>query len=249
MDADAVDCSGALEMRHLTHFVQAQKIFQHDSVIALRDQDSVQVLLFYRMVLVPANPCFQSKECADIIQSRLMNLLLSCVQDMRKRLEAARRVMIVGNGGIALELVCVHPFAQCLGRLWRTCTISTSNVQPLLALLPVPCGFSTPPQHDSLLVNLSAHLSHALRTVERVWTVRNNHIGDAFFDLDAAAFLFSEINNDARAASHPSCGSLDSSQVCCFDSPNAGTKEHQEAPDLMRQSNLSLWLSLGWQSG
>lgn len=27
------------------------------------------------------------------------------LQDMRKRLEAARRVMIVGNGGIALELV------------------------------------------------------------------------------------------------------------------------------------------------
>ncbi len=27
------------------------------------------------------------------------------LQDMRKRMEAARRVMIVGNGGIALELV------------------------------------------------------------------------------------------------------------------------------------------------
>lgn len=78
------------------------------------------------------------------------------VQDMLKRLEAARRVMIVGNGGIALELV------------------------------------------------------HALRSVEIIWAVRNNHIGDAFFDLDAAAFLFSEIDANARSASHISRGSLES---------------------------------------
>jgi hypothetical protein len=88
-----------------------KKILQHENVIALRDQDSVQ--------------------------------------DMRRRLKAARRVMIVGNGGIALELV------------------------------------------------------HALRAVEIVWAVRNNHIGDAFFDLDAAAFLFAEIENDARGAEQP----------------------------------------------
>lgn len=42
---------------------------------------------------------------------------------------------------------------------------------------------------------------HALRGVEVVWVVRNDHIGDAFFDLDAAAFLFSEIDNDVRAGS------------------------------------------------
>jgi hypothetical protein len=30
---------------------------------------------------------------------------LRCTQDMHKRLQAARRVMVVGNGGIALELV------------------------------------------------------------------------------------------------------------------------------------------------
>ena len=42
---------------------------------------------------------------------------------------------------------------------------------------------------------------HALRGVEVVWAVRNAHIGDAFFDLDAAAFLFSEIENDVCAGS------------------------------------------------
>jgi hypothetical protein len=50
---------------------------------------------------------------------------------------------------------------------------------------------------------------HALRTVKLVWAMRNSHIGDAFFDLDAAAFLFSEIESNASAASHPSHGSLD----------------------------------------
>ena len=50
---------------------------------------------------------------------------------------------------------------------------------------------------------------HALRTVQLVWAMRNSHIGDAFFDLDAAAFLFSEIESNANAASRPSHGSLD----------------------------------------
>lgn len=51
-----------------------------------------------------------------------------------------------------------------------------------------------------------------------MWAMRNSHIGDAFFDLDAAAFLFSEIESNASAASHPSHGSLDL-QVRCWMPP------------------------------
>lgn len=59
-----------------------------------------------------------------------------------------------------------------------------------------------------------------------MWAVRNNHIGDAFFDLDAAAFLFSEI--DARGASHPSGNGSVDAQVCglqyiCATTPSAET--------------------------
>lgn len=61
------------------------------------------------------------------------------VQDLRQRLSTARRIMVMGNGGIALEVV------------------------------------------------------HALRGVDTVWAIRNSHIGDAFFDVDAAAFLMKEL--------------------------------------------------------
>ncbi len=67
---------------------------------------------------------------------------------------------------------------------------------------------------------------HALRALEIVWAVRNNHIGDAFFDLDAAAFLFSEI--DARGGPHPSGNGSVDAQVCgphyiCAATPSAET--------------------------
>jgi hypothetical protein len=55
--------------------------------------------------------------------------------ELSERLKGARRIAIVGNGGIALELV------------------------------------------------------HEIRTCEIVWTVRDSHIGNSFFDNDAAAFL------------------------------------------------------------
>lgn len=58
---------------------------------------------------------------------------------MRSRLKDAKRVAIVGNGGIALEIV------------------------------------------------------HALKGVEIIWVVKHTHIGDAFFDVDAAQFLLEEL--------------------------------------------------------
>lgn len=61
------------------------------------------------------------------------------VQQLAARLSKAFRVMVVGNGGIALELVS------------------------------------------------------ALRGVQVVWSLKHGHIGDAFFDLDAAAFLLTEM--------------------------------------------------------
>lgn len=39
---------------------------------------------------------------------------------------------------------------------------------------------------------------HALRDVETVWAVRNQHIGDAFFDVDAARFLLQHLQSTAQ---------------------------------------------------
>jgi pyridine nucleotide-disulfide oxidoreductase domain-containing protein 1 len=58
---------------------------------------------------------------------------------LKSRLKDAKRVVIVGNGGIALEIV------------------------------------------------------HALKRVEIIWVVKHGHIGDAFFDVDAAQFLLEEL--------------------------------------------------------
>ena len=67
------------------------------------------------------------------------------VEDLSKRLESTRRIVLVGNGGIALEL------------------------------------------------------AHALQSVEVVWALKHSHIGDAFFDYDAAGFLKTELERSQSA--------------------------------------------------
>lgn len=62
------------------------------------------------------------------------------VQELVSLLGNARKLLLVGNGGIALELV------------------------------------------------------HALQGVDIVWAIKHNHIGDAYFDSDAASFLFTELD-------------------------------------------------------
>ncbi|EIE20879.1 FAD/NAD(P)-binding domain-containing protein [Coccomyxa subellipsoidea C-169] len=61
------------------------------------------------------------------------------VEELVSRLPSVRRIVLVGNGGIALELV------------------------------------------------------HALQGMQVVWVARHSHIGDAFFDRDAADYLLSEL--------------------------------------------------------
>lgn len=61
------------------------------------------------------------------------------IEALADRLPGMRRVVLVGNGGIALEI------------------------------------------------------AHALSGLEVIWVVKHKHIGDAFFDLDAAAFLCTQL--------------------------------------------------------
>lgn len=87
-----------------------QKIFQHENVIALRDQDSVQVDALPKGCISRCSslsrlPVATHAACTHCFNYSLLESLAATIQDMLKRLEAARRAMIVGNGGIALELV------------------------------------------------------------------------------------------------------------------------------------------------
>lgn len=41
--------------------------------------------------------------------------------------------------------------------------------------------------------------------METVWVVRNHHIGDAFFDVDAAAFLLQRLESGGRVTPPASC--------------------------------------------
>ncbi|KAH7623760.1 putative Pyridine nucleotide-disulfide oxidoreductase domain-containing protein 1 [Nannochloris sp. 'desiccata'] len=69
------------------------------------------------------------------------------VQELSDKLKSAKKVMVVGNGGIALEL------------------------------------------------------AHALHGVDVTWVIRHGHIGDAFFDLDAAQFLLEELQHARKGTS------------------------------------------------
>ena len=84
----------------------AQKILQHPNVIALRDHDSVQVILDeWPHAAVPVSS-LNPKRCIVPCSKGTPARSRCCgAQDMRQRLESARKVMVVGNGGIALELV------------------------------------------------------------------------------------------------------------------------------------------------
>lgn len=67
------------------------------------------------------------------------------LQDLSRRLIGARRVMVVGNGGIALELI------------------------------------------------------GSLTDVDVTWVLKHGHIGDAFFDVDAAEFLLQQLQHQRQA--------------------------------------------------
>ncbi|KAK9800326.1 hypothetical protein WJX73_002466 [Symbiochloris irregularis] len=112
------------------------------------------------------------------------------VSDLQARLPSARRTVLIGNGGIALEL------------------------------------------------------AHAMRGMEVVWVMRQGHMGDAFFDVDAASFLLTELNVEQTATdqqcpqsmpmctSHPEPGSSSptNSSVC--------TSPRLDAPQLEKKSPL-----------
>ena len=86
-------------------------------------------------------------------------------QDLASTLGSAGRVMVVGNGGIALELVYVA------GML---CTRA----------------FPTSIPHRAALTD---------KTV--IWSMKHGHAGDAFFDLDAASFLLTRMQELRNATS------------------------------------------------
>ncbi|KAG2442571.1 hypothetical protein HXX76_002656 [Chlamydomonas incerta] len=109
------------------------------------------------------------------------------VQELARRLRSCRRLVLVGNGGIALELAGAlagtegHGVVGGRGRGAGCTTASSASMEAAAA--------------DASPLNAPA----ATGGRELVWVLKHGHIGDAFFDLDAAAFLLQRIAPAAAA--------------------------------------------------
>ena len=95
------------------------------------------------------------------------------IDKLAAQLPSARRIVLVGNGGIALELVQVLRDVE----VRSTCE---------------PCR-SGRDCHMAVRLLLHCLKVQALRQV--IWVMRHVAIGDAFFDRDAAEYLLQQIPN------------------------------------------------------
>lgn len=93
------------------------------------------------------------------------------VDALRERTRRARRVLLVGNGGIAMELAD----ALCRDDVARERSAAKEN--------------ESAAKEDRPLLKPSRTETAVANDRELVWAARHAAIGDAFFDRDAAAFL------------------------------------------------------------
>ncbi|KXZ56771.1 hypothetical protein GPECTOR_1g695 [Gonium pectorale] len=100
------------------------------------------------------------------------------VQDLARRLASCRRVLLLGNGGIALELAGALMGAE-RGTTGQQAG-AAGSCRPEIGPPPGPGR-------------------------ELVWALKHGHIGDAFFDADAAAFLLSRLTRGSAAAEQATC--------------------------------------------
>lgn len=92
-------------------------------------------------------------------------------QVFQKRLATAKRIVVVGNGGIALELVYVN-----------------GNCKTILVCLCILVRLFM--RHTVLTVSFRPFLSrYEVEGCEVIWAIKDKAIGNAFFDAGAAQFL------------------------------------------------------------
>lgn len=88
------------------------------------------------------------------------------VKDLQKRLSNAKRIIVVGNGGIATELVY---------------TLLITFIQ----------SFS----HTSILISIKYWCRYEVNNVEVIWIVKHKSISATFVDAGAAEFFISHLND------------------------------------------------------
>jgi hypothetical protein len=108
------------------------------------------------------------------------------VEDLLQRLRTASRVAVVGNGGIALELI----HEVCSAALFY---VSIQKNQTIL----LPLHLFAHSQF-LFLTHRSWYPLLQLRFCEVDWIVKDNYIGSAFFDASASAFILPSLH--ARAS-------------------------------------------------
>ena len=80
--------------------------------------------------------------------------------------------------------------------------------------------------------------------VQVIWAVKHKHIGDAFFDLDAAAFLYSQLpvaspaSQDSPTSNSPALSSVPQASAACSSAPQpTAESQRQNSTGETRQGN------------
>lgn len=178
----------------------------HPAVMTLRDTDSVQVRGGSVHLCAAGKSSAMAKRTHPGVLLPLLladysnSLLPDCggnsthvdalVQELALRLRSCRRLVLVGNGGIALELAGALAGKELIG------SHATGAVCPTNA----NSANSTCSRAADTAAGSPAGASAAGGGRELVWVLKHGHIGDAFFDLDAAAFLLQHIAPAAAAS-------------------------------------------------
>ena len=150
------------------------------------------------------------------------------VAELARRLPAARRAVLVGNGGIALELAHalrgleVSPCPPCRpappqAHLCMACIQPFLRIQHHAHPAAEACQRGMTAQHMlARMCGAQGGQTHCgVARGQVVWVTRHSAVGDAFFDVDAAQFLLQEL----QAPPSPSA-----------EEPACSTAEVQEAP-------------------
>nr|XP_048288533.1 pyridine nucleotide-disulfide oxidoreductase domain-containing protein 1 isoform X2 [Myodes glareolus] len=113
-------------------------------------------------------------------------------QEFQKQLTKAKRIMIVGNGGIALELVLRRTNSAVLPVSRNLVTMSVHWPGWGTGVLPVYQNVTSG--------NCNILPRYEIEGCEVIWAIKDKAIGNTFFDAGAAEFLISKLMSEKSEA-------------------------------------------------
>ncbi|KAG2499930.1 hypothetical protein HYH03_002217 [Edaphochlamys debaryana] len=176
------------------------------------------------------HPCALTLRDTDSVQARSYAPHRHCSphppQELVSRLRGGRRLLLVGNGGIALELAGALLAGQAAperrAHVWPSAapaapgaaTSASASVEAPEVGAAAPAGPREQAERTDGAAAGSASGGAGCEASgggadgrpELVWAMKHGHIGDAFFDADAAAFLLGSLQGGAQGQSVEEAG-------------------------------------------